>query len=115
LKFISEIFLNKFIYRPLLKMQLKKVGSNFRLGYLSEILNPQYFEFGDNFYCGPFAFFGTNKNFPPYVVAGDVPVKILKQRFETEQQLKNTLKITNSKYTLECIIKLHSGLGYTYK
>ena len=193
MKFIFHKILNKFIYRPLLKMQLKKVGNNFRLGYLSEILNPQYFEFGKNFYCGPFAFFGTNKNYPviignyvmfgprciiqggnhdtayegfmynnqsidhfkgeikiedgvwvgcdttilsgtkigegsiigakslvnkkipPYVVAGGVPVKILKQRFKTELQLQNTLKITNSKYTLDYILKLHSGLGYTYK
>jgi hypothetical protein len=48
MKFIFHKILNKFMYRPFLKIKLKKVGHNFRLGYLSEILNPQYFEFGDN-------------------------------------------------------------------
>ena len=64
MKFTFHKIINNFMYRPFLKIKLKKVGSNFRLGYLSEIKNPQYFEFGDNFYCGPFAFFGTNKNNP---------------------------------------------------
>lgn len=62
MKFFIQKVLNKFIYRPLLKRKLKNVGRNFRLGYFSEVLNPQYFSFGDYFYCEPFAFFGTNKN-----------------------------------------------------
>ncbi len=193
MKFIFHKILNKFIYRPLLKRQLKKVGSNFRLGYFSEILSPQYFEFGNNFYCGPFALFGTNKNnpvkigdyvmfgprciiqggnhdteydgfmynnqsiepfkgeiiiedgvwvgcdttilsgtdigegtvigakslvnkkIPPYVISAGVPVKTLKPRFKTKQRLENALKNTNSKYTLDDILKLHSDLGYSYK
>ena len=180
------------MYRPFLKIKLKKVGSNFRLGYLSEIKNPQYFEFGDNFYCGPFAFFGTNKNnpvrigdyvmfgpkstiqggnhdieyegfmynnksinhmfgeilidngvwigsdvtiingasigegtiigakalvnkkIPPYVVAAGVPVRVIKPRFETLEQLQNTLTKTNSKYSLDTIIKMHKELGLQY-
>ena len=193
MKFITQKILNKFIYRPLLKRKLKKVGDNFRLGYFSEILNPQYFEFGHSFYCGPFSFFGTNKNnpvkignyvmfgprciiqggnhdatyegfmynnqsidhmvgeiciengvwigadttiisgakigegaiigakslvnkkIPPFVIAGGVPVKVIKQRFSTKQQLINTLKNTNSIYSIDIIIELHNELGFSYK
>ena len=192
MKFIFHKILNKFVYRPFLKIKLKKVGNDFRLGYLSEILNPQYFEFGDNFYCGPFAFFGTNKNYPviignyvmfgprciiqggnhdaayegfmynnqsidhfngeikiedgvwvgcdttilsgtdigegsiigakslvnkkipPYVVAVGVPVRVIKPRFETLEQLQNTLTNTNSKYSLDTILKMHKELGLQY-
>ena len=192
MKFIFHKILNKFVYRPFLKIKLKKVGNDFRLGYLSEILNPQYFEFGDNFYCGPFAFFGTNKNYPviignyvmfgprciiqggnhdtayegfmynnqsidhikgeikiedgvwvgcdttilsgtdigegsiigakslvnkkipPYVVAAGVPMRVIKPRFETLEQLQNTLTNTNSKYSLDTIIKMHKELGLQY-
>lgn len=64
MNFLLQKIFNKFIYRPLIKLKLKKVGKNFRLGFYSEILNPQYFEFGDHFYCGPFAIFGTNINNP---------------------------------------------------
>jgi acetyltransferase-like isoleucine patch superfamily enzyme len=192
MKFLIQKILNKFIYRPCLKRKLKKVGSNFRIGYFSEILNPQFFEFGNNFYSGPFSFFGTNKNnpvvigdfvmfgpkctiqggnhdltyegfmqknkkidhmsgvitmengvwigsnctiisganigegsiigamslvnkkIPPFVVAGGVPVKIIKPRFKTKKQIENTLQSTDSKYALEEVLAIHQEIGFTY-
>ncbi len=56
MQFLTQKILNRFIYRALLKRKLNKVLSNSRLGYFSVILNPQYFQFGDSFYCEPFAF-----------------------------------------------------------
>ncbi len=69
MNFIFEKLYNKFVYRPNLKRKLKRVGKEFKLGYCSEVLNPQFFTIGNFFYCGPFAYFGTNKNNP--VVIGD--------------------------------------------
>jgi len=60
---------NKFFYRPYIKSKLKKCGVNFKISYSSEILNPQYFEIGYNFYAGPRSYFVTNKNNP--VVIGN--------------------------------------------
>lgn len=191
MNFILQKIFNKFIYRPLIKLKLKKVGNDFRLGFYSEILNPQYFEFGNHFYCGPFAIFGTNinnpvkigdyvmfgprciiqggnhdisypdflyngppsselgniiiengvwvgcdatilsgtdigegsvigakslvnKKIPPYVVAAGVPVRVIKPRFKTLEQLQNTLTNTNSKYSLDTIIKMHKELSLQY-
>ncbi|MDA7625455.1 acyltransferase [bacterium] len=193
MNFLYQKILNKFLYRPILRIRLKKAGSNFRIGYLSEILNPKSFEIGSNFYSGPFGFFGTNKNWPvkignnvmfgprcmiqggnhdrsyqgfmcdnnsidheqgeiliehgvwigadttiisgasigegsvigakslvnkkipPYVVGVGVPVKVIKQRFMTKEQLNNTLIQTCSKYSVEDIIKLHLDYGFYYK
>ncbi|WP_225035060.1 acyltransferase [Winogradskyella sp. SM1960] len=192
MKFLTQKTLNRFIYRPLLKRKLNKVGRNFKLGYFSEINNPQFFSFGDYFYSGPFASFSTNKNnlieigdcvifgpkcsiyggnhdfsfegfifhnvniehmkgiikiengvwvganttmlsgteigegsvigamslvnkkIPPFVVAGGVPVKIIKPRFSTADQISNTLKVTNSKYTLKEILEIHKKHGIEY-
>jgi acetyltransferase-like isoleucine patch superfamily enzyme len=66
--FIFRI-INILFNRPLVKMKLKKVGSNFKLGYRSEISNPQFFSIGDNFYSGPNGYFVTNKHIP--VTIGD--------------------------------------------
>jgi acetyltransferase-like isoleucine patch superfamily enzyme len=61
MKILALIF-NKFIYRNIIKRKLKKVGSNFRFGYSSELLNPQFFEIGNNFFTGPYTYFVTNRN-----------------------------------------------------
>lgn len=61
---LFAITYNKFIYRNLIKARLKKVGRNFKLGYSSELLNPQCFTVGDNFYSGPYGYFVTNRNNP---------------------------------------------------
>ena len=193
MNFLAQKIINKFLYRPYVKRKLKSVGKNFRLGFYSEILNPSSFTIGDNFYSGPFSYFGTNKNnpvfigdyvmfgprciiqggnhdkdyegymynntnidhmhskiiiedgvwiganttiisgahigegsiigamslvnkkIPPFVVAGGVPVKILKQRFSKKIQLENTLKNTSSKYRLDQILKLHEPFGFRYE
>ena len=192
IKFLTEKIFNKLFYRPILKRKLGQVGTNFKLGYYSEVLNPEYFSFGDNFYCGPFAYFGTNKNnpvkigdyvmfgprciiqggnhridfegfmylnknidhmsdtiiiengvwigsnttiisgakigegsiigamslvnksIPPYVIAGGVPVKVIKPRFKTKEQIEATLLETKSAYTIEKILQIHSNIGITY-
>lgn len=61
---IPSLLYNKYIYRPVTKLLLGKCGLNFKLGYSSELLNPKYFEIGDNFYSGPYGYFVTNKNNP---------------------------------------------------
>jgi maltose O-acetyltransferase len=192
MKYLFQKITNRFIYRPFLKIKLKKVGANFRIGYCSEIKNPSYFSFGDNFYSGPFSYFGTNKNnpvfigdyvmfgprciiqggnhdieyegfmynnknidhmsselviengvwigsnttlingtdigegsiigamslvnkkIPPYVVAGGIPIRVIKPRFKSLEQLQSTLTKTNSKYNLDSIIKMHKELGFHY-
>jgi acetyltransferase-like isoleucine patch superfamily enzyme len=38
----------------------------------------------------------VNKKIPPYVVAVGVPVRVIKPRLETLEQLQNTLTNTNS-------------------
>lgn len=64
---LFQILYNKLIYRPIIKKKVNKCGYNFKLGYLSEIINPQYFTFGNNFYAGPRSYFVTNKNNPVYI------------------------------------------------
>lgn len=59
-----KILYNKYYYRPLLKRKLKSVGKNFKLGYSSELINPETFEIGDNFFCGPYSYFVTGKHHP---------------------------------------------------
>lgn len=62
---------NILIYRNWLKIKLKKVGSNFKFGYSSELVNPENFHIGNNFYCGPYAYFITNK-FIPVKIGNDI-------------------------------------------
>lgn len=59
--------LNIFVNRPLYRLKLNKHGSNFKIGYSSELINPQYFSFGDNFFSGPYGYFVTNKHIPVIV------------------------------------------------
>lgn len=56
-----------------------------------------------------------NKKIPPFVVAAGVPVKVIKPRFKTISQLKNTMSITKSKYELEDVLNLHKSLGFSYE
>ena len=51
---------NTLVARPLLRYRLNVVGTNFRLGYASEIHTPKAFSIGDNFFTGPYAYFSTN-------------------------------------------------------
>jgi len=192
MRYLIEKIYNKIVYRSLIKLKLKYVGRNFRLGYHSEILNPEFFSIGDNFYCGPHAYFVTNINnpvyigkyvmfgpkcniiggnhdyrfegfmsnnsniehsktkiiiedgvwvganttiingahicegsvvgamslvnkfIPPYVIAGGIPVRVLKPRFSQKSQLENTLINTQSKYSSDQILSLHRELGFNY-
>lgn len=192
MNFIFDKLYNKFVYRPYLKCKLKYVGKEFKFGYCSEFLNPQFFTIGDFFYCGPFAYFGTNKNnpvvigdyvmfgpkciiqggnhdvnfegfmyqntniehkqgkikigngvwfgsnctiisgadigegsiigamslvnkkIPPFVIAGGVPVKVIKPRFKNITQIQNTLRNTRSNYSLDEILELHKNIGFNY-
>lgn len=50
---------------------MKSVGSNFKFGYASELVNPENFSIGSNFYCGPYAYFITNK-FIPVQMGNDI-------------------------------------------
>lgn len=89
---VVPIILNKLVFRPLIKFQLHKVGTNFKMGYSSEILNTQFFTFGDNFYSGPYGYFVTNKNNP--VVIGDCVMfgpfcKIIGGNHDTSYKLKH--------------------------
>lgn len=61
---IFAILYNRYIYRYFTKRKLNESGNNFRLGYSSELLNPQHFSIGDNFFTGPYCYFVTNKNNP---------------------------------------------------
>ena len=56
--------MNVFVNRPLLKLNLNKYGKNFKIGYRTELRNPKYFSFGDNFFSGPYGYFVTNKHIP---------------------------------------------------
>ena len=59
-KFLKS-FYNKCYFRKIILKNLAKHGENFRLGYSTEFVNPQYFEIGANFYSGPYCYFATNK------------------------------------------------------
>ena len=61
MKYFSVLY-NKFIYRNLISRKLNRVGKNFKFGYSSELINPQYFSIGDNFFTGPNTYSSTNKN-----------------------------------------------------
>lgn len=193
MRYILEKINNKFFYRTNLRRKLKYCGKHFKLGYHSEIINPEYFTIGDNFYAGPYTYFITNKNnqvnignfvmlgpkcniiggnhdfkfegfmynnkkidhernqlmiehgvwiganttvlsgskicegsiigamslenkyIPPFVIAAGVPAKVIIPRFTSISQLNNTLKNTNSNYSLNEILKLHSSYGFEYK
>jgi maltose O-acetyltransferase len=95
--------INIFFNRPIIKLKLKKVGSNFKFGYRSEIKNPQYFSFGNNFYSGPYGYFVTNKYiqvnigddimFGPFckIFGGDHDIKFTQNhmRFAPEKSVEN--------------------------
>src|SRR5690606_11045810 len=90
--------------RPNLKIKLKKVGSNFKFGYRSEIKNPQYFSIGNNFYSGPYGYFVTNKYIPVFIgddimfgpfckiFGGDHDLRYAEKhiRFAPEMKVENT-------------------------
>ena len=95
--------LNLLFNRPYLKLRLHKCGLNFKLGYHSELNNPQYFSIGDNFFSGPYGYFVTNKYIPvnignhvmfgPYckIFGGDHDVKYSKNhlRYAPEDKVQN--------------------------
>ena len=57
-----NLLINKYINRIVLRFRLKECGNNFRLGYSSELLNPQFFSIANDFFTGPYCYFVTNKN-----------------------------------------------------
>lgn len=67
MRFLIDMIINKYFYRPYLSRNLKNVGINFKLGFMSEINKPEFFSIGDNFYSGPFSLFSTNKNNPVFI------------------------------------------------
>ena len=52
--------INALFYRNWIRRKLNYCGRNFRLGYMSQILSPDCFCIGDDFYAGLFSYFGTN-------------------------------------------------------
>lgn len=56
----------------------------------------------------------VNKPVPPFVVAGGVPVRVIKPRFSSVEQLASALLATKSKLKMEDILKTHSSLGLSY-
>jgi acetyltransferase-like isoleucine patch superfamily enzyme len=83
--------INILFNRPLIKMRLKKVGSNFKFGYRSEILNPLFFSIGDNFYSGPYGYFVTNKHIPVFI-GNDIMFGPFCKIFGGDHDLKFTQK-----------------------
>ena len=61
--------INIIFNRTYLKYKLKKCGSNFKYGYHSELINPQYFSIGNDFFSGPYGYFTTNEYI--LVIIGD--------------------------------------------
>lgn len=57
----------------------------------------------------------VNKKIPPFVVAGGVPIKVLKSRFVNTSQIQNAINNTKSKYSLVDILKIHEEYGITYQ
>ena len=57
----------------------------------------------------------VNRKIPPFVIAGGVPVKIIKPRFTTLQQLSNTINVTNSKFSIDEVIEIHKSFGFYYQ
>lgn len=56
---ISKLY-NRLIIRPFLRLRLKSVGKNFRLGHSSVLKPAKIFSIGDNFFTGPCAYFSSN-------------------------------------------------------
>jgi len=56
----------------------------------------------------------VNKYIPPFVIAGGIPVRVIKPRFSQISQLQNTLINTQSKYSLKEILSIHSQYGFKY-
>lgn len=54
--------INRIFIRPYLRNSLSSVGSNFRFGYASNLEVPKSFTIGDDFFCGPYAYFSSNAN-----------------------------------------------------
>lgn len=60
MKLLSLIY-NRLFYRPILRCRLGRVGESFRFGYSSELINPQFFHIGRNFFSGPYGYYSTNE------------------------------------------------------
>lgn len=95
--------INIIVNRPFLRFKLNDCGRNFKLGYRSELRNPQYFSIGDNFFSGPYGYFVTNRHIPvnigdnimfgPFckIFGGDHDLKYIKNhiRFAPEKEVKH--------------------------
>jgi len=57
--------------RPYLKRRLFSCGANFRIGYSSTVLKPNYISIGDNFFSGPRCYMSAN-NYSKIKVLDDV-------------------------------------------
>lgn len=68
---ILAVIYNKLMYRPFVRHRLKHVGCRFRLGYSSELLHPELFSIGNNFFTGPHCYLATNE-FSPVRIGADV-------------------------------------------
>ncbi len=60
---------NRLIYLPYLKSKLNQSGRNFRFGYGGVVNCPSSFSFGNDFFCGPWAYFSSNKK--TKIIIGD--------------------------------------------
>lgn len=56
----------------------------------------------------------VNKTIPPFVVAGGVPVKVLKSRFVTLDELSRTINNTGSNYSVDDIVEIHKKFNIIY-
>ncbi len=68
---LFAVIYNKLIYRPFARQRLRQVGCRFRLGYSSELLHPELFSIGNNFFTGPHCYLATNE-FSPVRIGADV-------------------------------------------
>lgn len=61
--FLNKV-INRFFTRPLLKSRLNRCGTNFRIGYSSNLECPESFSIADNFFSGPYSYLSSNKETP---------------------------------------------------
>lgn len=56
----------------------------------------------------------VNKPVPPFVVVGGVPVRVIKPRFSSVNEVVNALRNTESKLKLHDVLEIHASLGFFY-
>lgn len=104
--------INIIVNRPLLRSKLNKCGKNFKIGYRTELRNPEYFSIGDNFFSGPYGYFVTNK-YIPVVIGNDIMFGPFCKIFGGDHDLKynkNHIRFAPEKEVHEKSISIENGV-----